>query len=98
VTNKVQIDSPPLSGVVAAGTTSASASVPVNTELLALTATVATHFRVGVGAQTATVTDPMITPGADPFIIKLMADQVYTIAAIADSTAGNLSFYRVAEA
>lgn len=99
MTDKVQIDSPPLSGTIAVTTASASSAVPANTELLAVVATVATHIRVGVGAQTAVTTDPMIVPGQRPLILKLMDDQAYTIAAIADGTgSGTLSFYRVAEA
>ena len=87
--------------VIAGAAASASVAVPTGTELLAISVSTPMCFRVGVGAQTAVVTDPMLTPGAVPFVIKLNSDQAYTIAAIwatGNTTAGNLSAFVVQEA
>lgn len=87
---------------VASGST--SATVPANTELLGITVTNPTCFRVGVGSQTATATDPMASPGFQPIYIKLNPQLSYTIAAVlatnqptSGPTAGTLSFFRVFE-
>jgi hypothetical protein len=104
MTDKVQIDfggtsGVPASGVIVSPVASASATVPAGTELLAIVAGANMHFRVGAGAQTALLTDPMVTPGSATLIIKLDADVTYTIAAILDSgTTGTLSFFRIYEA
>ena len=87
--------------VIAGAAASASAAVPANTELLAITVSTPMCFRVGVGAQTAVVTDPMLTPGAPPYVIKINSDQSYNIAGIwatGNTTAGNLSAFVVQEA
>lgn len=88
----------PASGVISATTTSASASVPAGTELLAVTVSANCFFRIGVGAQTATITDPMLTP-SKPVVIKLQSDAAYTIAAICPAAgSATISFARVFEA
>lgn len=85
-------------GILATPTASTSAALPAQTELLMLTASCNAHFRVGVGAQTAVVADPMITAGIT-LVVKLNPDLQYNIAAIFDSTstAGNVSYFRVME-
>lgn len=87
----------PASGVVSATTVSSSASVPANTDLLAITVTANCMFRIGNGAQTATVTDPLLTP-SKPVVIKLLPNVSYTIAAITPTGTATLSFARVFEA
>lgn len=87
------------SGVIAITGTSASATLPLQTELLLLTSTATgAHFRIGVGAQTALLTDPMITQGIT-LVVKLNPDLAYTMAAIGDTgvTTGNVSYTRVME-
>lgn len=87
------------SGVIAITGTSASATLPLQTELLLLTSTASgAHFRCSVGASTALVTDPMITQGIT-LVVKLNPDLAYTLSAIGDTgvTTGNVSYTRVME-
>lgn len=87
--------------VVAGAAASAFVAVPAGTELLLITVSVPMCFRYGVGAQTAVLTDPMLTPGSPPFCVKLNSDQTYTLAAIwasGTTTAGNLSAFVAQEA
>lgn len=102
MTDKVTLDfnvsGVPSSNGFATSAVSASAAVPANTELLAVTATTPTHFRVGVGAQTAvTITDPMLVPGSPIVFIRLNSNLSYTIAAVA-ATAGVFNFCKAYEA
>lgn len=86
-------------GVVASGAASASVTLPAGIELLMLAANVACHYRLTIGASNAVATDPLLTPGCEPFVIKLNASQTYTISAISDTAAAfNLSYVVVKEA
>lgn len=85
-------------GVVASGATTASVTLPAGIELLMLSANVAAHYRLTVGASSAVATDPLLTPGQGPLVIKLNASQTYTISAIQDAAAGSLSYVVVKEA
>lgn len=80
-------------------TASTSGSIPAGTECIMVAASGNIHFRIGVGAQTAVATDPLVTPGT-PIYLKLTASQSYTIAAIFDptSTTGTLTATVVMEA
>lgn len=102
MTDKVNVDfavtGTPNSNGFVTGAASASAAVPAGTELLLVQATVPTHFRVGVGAQTAIITtDPLLVPGSPLFVIRLNPNLTYTIAAIS-ATAGVFNYARVFEA
>ena len=102
MTDKVNIDfstsGTPNSGGFATSAVSASAALPLQTELLCVQATVPTYIRIGVGAQTAiTTTDVLILPGSPLFIIRLNPDLAYTIAAVSP-TAGFVNFVRAYEA
>ena len=89
----------PSAGVVAAGATTASVTLPAGIELLMLAVNTAAHYRLTIGASSAVITDPLLTPGAQPFVIKLNASQTYTLSAISDTaTVGVLSYVICKEA
>lgn len=93
---------PGVSGNIAlvSGTSATSGTLPVGIELLMVVVSNACHFRIGVGAQTAVVTDPMINPGSAGTVIKLADPSLaYTLAVIPDNNAnlGNVNYFRVYE-
>lgn len=90
----------PSAGVIQTPTASASVTLAAGIELLALTAIGNVHYRLTIGASTAVQTDPSLTQGAQPFVVKLNASQTYTLSAILDATtaAGSLSYVTVKEA
>jgi preprotein translocase subunit SecF len=75
--------------------TSASASLPANSELIRVSCTAACRFRTGIGATTALATDALLTSG-DALIVRIPAGH-NTVAAIQDSAAGNFNAVRVFE-
>lgn len=89
----------PVSGALAVTASSVSAALPAGIELLMLTTTGNGHFRLGVGAQTALVTDPMVTAGIC-LVVKLNPSLTYTLAVISDAVivaSGTLSYTQVFE-
>lgn len=88
---------------VAVGLTASSASVtlPANTELVSLTTSGNAHFRFTNGASTATVNDPMIVAGSGPWIFKLEPGTTWTLSVISDAVlvaSGTVSAFTVKEA
>jgi hypothetical protein len=87
------------SATQAVGAGSASFSLPGNAAGKNNTYYIATaanaHFRIGVGAQTAVATDPMIQPGFPLMVVcPTGAD---TMGVIQDTAGGNLTVTRMME-
>ena len=85
---------------IAVAGASASATLPANntgaSQTYAVAATTNTHFRIGKGAQTAVVTDPMFVTNLGLMYVNVPAGSD-TIAAIQDTAAGTLNVFRVME-
>lgn len=77
---------------------SASTTLPANIENLLLVCTGNCHFRLSVGASTAVVTDPLLSPQQGPTVVKLSPSLIYTLSVVQDAAAtGILSWIKVAE-
>lgn len=79
----------------------ASATLPANTELVALSTSGNAHFRFTNGASSAVVTDPMITANSQIQLFKLDSATTWTLSVISDAvlvTNGTVSAFRVFEA
>lgn len=86
-------------GVLALGSTSVTATLPINRELFMVVSAGNAHFRISPAAQaTAVATDPMVTAGGDTLIVRINPGVETNISAIQDGSAtGNLSYFPVFE-